>query len=384
MSEQAAERSHHPFSPSKLQYLEANPNYVGEERDTPLDASLRGTAQHNAAEGDVDLDDPTLEDHEAEAVADCKNYREQIIAKYPGGTVLKEVYLPIDNKQFTFNGVIWLGTTAGYIDLAVVSATQTEAEIADWKFGLWSVEKAENNLQGIAYLLGLFKLYPKLEKVTVHFVMPHREEVEVHTFTRDEFEGLYLRVCTVVARALAAQTSGNFDACKPMAPSCLFCGNKATCTSLAGFVLKVGKKFAPLQIPTDINPTTFNKVEEASMTMTVAQLMESWGKAMRRQITERTIEDEKWNPENYVLRQRANREIVNSDRVVEMAKARGVSDKVLEGCWDITLTPVFKAIRDTKGRGEKEAAESDFREALISDGCLTEKPPTIFLERLKS
>lgn len=380
----AAERPHHPFSPSKLQYLEANPNYVGEQKEKPLEASLRGTAQHNAAEDHVDIDDPSLEDHEAEAVADCKRYREQLIEKYPGGTVLKEVYLPIDDKKIFFNGVHHDGTSAGYIDLAVISKDQTVAEIADWKFGRWSVEPAENNLQGIAYLLGLVHRYPSLKMVTVHFVMPHREEIEIHTFTHDQFESLYLRVVTVVARAHFAQTSGNYDTCKPMAPSCLFCGNKATCTSLAKLVLKVGHKYSPLDVPASVTPSTFADVAQSSLTMTLAQLMEAWGKAMRAQITARTIEDDAWHPDGYKLVSRANREVADEAKLVEMAMKEGLTAAHIEQCKSISMTPLYKAIRDRASRGDKKAAEQAFREKLIEDGCLVEGNPTIFLERIKT
>ena len=379
----AAERPHHPFSPSKLQMLEANPNYVGEDKD-PGVASLRGTAQHNAAEGHTNLDDPTLEDHEAEAVSMCKSYRDQIIAKHPGGTVLKEQYLPIDDKTFTFNGAVHVGTTAGYNDLAVISADELYADVVDWKFGLWSVEAAENNLQGIAYLLGILKKFPKLKWITVHFVMPHRDTIDFHTFSHTEFEALYLRVCVVVARALKAQTSGNFDACSVKAPSCLFCGNKGTCTSVADFAIKVGHKYMPLTVPATVTPSTFADVAQSGLVMTVAQLMEAWGKAMRAQITARTIEDDAWHPDGYLLRSRANREVVNEARVLELAKAEGVDEKTLDGCRSLTMTPVNAAIRALAGRGDKKAAEEAFREKLIADGCLVEANPTIFLERVKS
>lgn len=379
-----AERPHHPFSPSKLQYLEANPNYVGEERDTPLEASLRGTAQHNAAEDHTDIDDPTLADHEAEAVANCKAYRDSLIAKHPGGTVLKEVYLPIDDKKILFNGVWHEGTTAGYIDLAVVAHDELYADIADWKFGLWSVEPTENNLQGIAYLLGLFKKFPKLKWITVHFVMPHLDTIDYHTFSHDQFEALYLRVCVVVARALKAQTSGSFETCKVKAPSCLFCGNKGICTSVAEFALKTSKKFAPLMVPENVTPSTFCDVTQSSLTMTVAQLMEAWGKAMRAQITARTIEDDAWQPEGYVLRSRANREIVDEKRVEELAKAEGLSDAQIAACRGLTFTPLYRAIRDRAGRGDKKQAEADFRDKLIEAKAVEEKPPTVFLERIKS
>ena len=251
----------------------------------------------------------------------CKSYRDQILARYPGGEVLKEVYLPIDASKIFFKGESFVGTTAGYIDVAVISADQKTAEIIDWKFGAWSVEPAKNNLQGIAYLLGLLFRVPTLEAITVHFVMPHRDEIDFHTFQRADFADLHLRVSTVVARAHFAQTSGNFDRCNVMSPCCLFCGNKGTCTKVAEFALKVGKKYSALHVPENVTPSLMNNSAHAKQSMEVAQLLEAWGKAVRAQITARAIEEDVWLPEGYKLRARTASEITDWRRVVEMAKA---------------------------------------------------------------
>lgn len=376
------ERPHHPFSPSKLQYLEVSPLYSSRQSDSV--ASKRGTAQHDAAEDEIHIDDPSLEDHEFEAVLRCKEYRESIIAKYPGGTVIKEEYLPIDNVLLTFKGKEYLGTSAGYLDLAVVSADGTAADIVDWKFGMWSVEPTENNLQGMAYLLGLLKRYPMLQSVTVHFVMPHREEIDVHTFHATEFEAMYLRICVIVARAKEAQEHNDYSKCQVMAPCCLFCGNLGSCTKVADTALRIGKKYHPIMVPEHVSPTTINKVEHASETMVVAQLMEAWGKAIRAQMTARVIEDENWTPEGYVLRSRANREVADEAKLKEVVLKHGITAEQFEASKKITMTPLNKLVRDQAGRGQKVAAEEQFRDDLINAGALVEEPPTIFLERLKS
>ncbi len=376
------ERPHHPFSPSKLQYLEVSPNYESRQSDSV--ASKRGTAQHNAAEEEIHLDDPTLEDNEFEAVLQCKQYRDTVIAKYPGGKVIKEEYLPIDDVVIRFRGQEYLGTSAGYLDVGVVSADETEADIIDWKFGLWSVEPTENNLQGMAYLLGLRKRFPKLKRVTVHFVMPHRDEIDFHTFEEPEFEGMYLRICVIVRRALAAQESGNYDSCRVMAPCCLFCGLLGLCSKVAATALKVGKKYNPILVPDHVSPTTISKVENVSETMVIAQLMEAWGKAMRAQITARVIEDENWTPEGYKLTARSDRDIADESKVKEVFLRYGFTEEQYVGAKKVTMTPLNKMIRDQADRGQKVAAEEQFRDALINAGAIVENPPIIFLERLKS
>lgn len=376
-----AERAHHPYSPSKLQYLEVSPCYCSDEKKVSQ-KSLDGTAQHDAAEEHVNIDDPALTDTQAGAVAMCKSYRDGIIAKYPGAIVIKEEYLPVDDCRITNSrGVVFHGTTAGYLDVAILSADKKRAEILDWKFGAWSVEPAENNLQGMAYLLGLYHKFPTLEEVTVHFVLPHREEIDVHTFKKPQFEEMLLRVKTVVARAHFAQTKGDFSACKVMTPCCMFCGNKAICDKLAETVLKVGNKYSPVKIPENVTPSLFLDPKTATQSMEIAQLMEAWAKAVRAQITAKSIEDDAWTPDGYKLKSRADSEIVDQAKFVALLKSLGVTDARLEQCKKFNLTATNKAVADLNPRGEKEKAVIKFREQALLDGALVKESPIYFLER---
>lgn len=380
----SAERLHHPFSPSSLQAREACAYWENESKgDT--EASLAGTRQHDAAENHVDIDDPALSDHEAEAVATCKRYRDQVVAKYPGGFLLKEVYLPVDARTLLDKaGNKFAGTTGGYVDFAVVSADEKSAEILDWKFGLWSVEPAENNLQGIAYLLGLFFIHPKLEQVTVHFCMPHREEIEVHTFTRDQFDALMLRVKTVVARAEEARRNGDTSKATPSTSACLFCAKKGTCQALAAVTLRVGKKYAPIKVPENLTPSLFSDPKEAKVAMELAQLMEAWAKAVRAQITTRSIEDEAWMPEGYKLRSRADNSVKDWRKVLNFARKAGVPAAAIRAALTVRMTPINKAVQDAAPRGSKTQAADDFRDVLLQEGALEKEQPIYFLERLKT
>jgi len=378
-----SERKHHPFSPSKLQYLEGSPAYVG--RQTDSQASKDGTLQHDASEADVSIDDLTLPDEFAEAVAMCKAYREQLIAKHPGGTVYKEVYLPIDDRKFTWGGEEWLGTTAGYTDLAVVSANEEEGEVADWKFGQWSVEPTENNLQGMAYLLGVFKKHPKLKRVTVHFVMPHREELDTHTFTSDQFQAMYLRICVVVARAMEVQSQPKpTAACKSLLPTCLWCANIGKCDPVSEFSMRVAKKYHPPILPEVVTPGMIHDPREATKVMEIAQLMEAWAKAVRNQITGRVIEDDAWMPEGYSFQSRTDCDMPDHKKVIEFAKSKGVPQSAIDEATSLAVTPLNKAISDAAPRGAKKTAMAAFKKEMIKQGLLVPKPTIYFLERIRS
>jgi len=392
MTPAAATRLHHPFSPSKLQYLEACTRFDNaQSADTTK--SEAGTRQHDAAEDPVDIDDPRLEDHEALAVAACKKYRDEIIALVTRGTggpdgtpiILKEEYVHVDNELASdAAGNLFKGTTGGYLDLAIISADKKFAHILDWKFGLWSVEPAENNLQGIAYLLGIYRLFPTLEKVTVHFVMPHRNEIDTHTFHREEFLGLLLRVKVIVARASDARLAKDWNEATMTTGTCLFCANIGRCPKVAEFAVRLGKKYNPLAIPAEVNPSLMFDAAGATQAMEVAQVMEGWAKGTRQRITAKAIEEDVWMPQKYVLRARQDTVVVDQDKFVEAAKAFGVSDSVIAGAKKYKVEPIYKAIRDQAPRGEKEKAEEVFREENLKAGITDKEQPIYFLERIKS
>jgi hypothetical protein len=336
----------------------------------------------------VNIDDPKITDEQAEAVLKCRKYRDELIAKYPGGKILKEEYLPIDDAKIHDptepSDHRWDGTTAGYLDFAIVSVDETEAELTDWKFGLWSVEPVETNLQGIAYLLGLFKRFPKLVKITVHFVMPHRGEIDFCTFTRDQFPALYLRVVTVVGRALEARKANDWKKCNATVPTCLFCANLGKCELAAAFALKISKKYQPVQVPENLEPSLVNDASQVTQGMEIAMLMVAWGTAYRKQVTEYAIENTDWVPENYTFRSRQDTKVVNAQAIEAAAKAAGVSDAQIAEARTLRMEPINKAVSDAHPRGQKKAALEAFREGLINEGALEKENPVYFLQRDKT
>lgn len=395
-----AERKHHPFSPSSLNYIEASPCFQNRQ-EAASEKSKRGTAQHDA----VDRDDMTgLEDAEAEAVASCMQYFQALVDKYPGGKVINEEYLPIDDEVMVtqeewlpnpeaepvLRNRNWTGTSAGYLDRSVISFDETEAEICDWKFGAWSVPDAKTNLQGITYLLGVFKRYPKLQKVTVHFVMPHRDEITVHTFTRDDFPALYTRVVTVVRRAeehrkdIAARGVEALKNCTPTTGTCVFCAHVGKCPLATEIALKIGKKFAPILIPDNADPMLFSDPAQARLAMDLAGFIQAWAKGTRSEITNRAIENLDWMPEGYQLRQRADTEIKNPERAIEEAIAWGAPEEKLDEAWELGVTKLMTAVRAGAERGSKESREAEFRKYLLGLGITEKNAPTVFLEKEKA
>lgn len=382
-------RNHHPYSPSKLGALEASPLF--ESRSADSEASLAGTKQHDYTEKDtIDIDEPGLTDKEYNAVMACRAYRDSVLATYRiPPIILKEQYLEIDD-EFVLDGEgkKWKGTTAGYLDLAFIGAgAGKRADLFDWKFGLWSVPEASENLQGIAYLLSLVKSYPSLEQVTVHFCMPHRDEIDSHTFYKKDFPMLYLRVKTVVARAIEARkliSSGGPERCTATTSSCLFCARLGNCKIAADFCIKVGKKYDPVLVPSNVIPSLVGDMAESGTLMEVATLMEAWSKAVKRQITEHAIDNKDWVPDRYKFMTRADLKVKDYEKFREEAIATGISPEALDKVKEYPLTKVCKMISDAQPRGEKEATVKAFRENLTVSGIAEREPEVYFLQRLKT
>jgi hypothetical protein len=367
----AQARAHHPYSPSTLQAREACPKYQPAHSESA--ASLKGTRQHDAVENEED--NPLLGDHEALAVAECLGYADSVAKKYPGGTILKEKYVKIDDED----------TTGGFPDFVVVSADGKTAEIIDWKFGQHGVESTENNLQGIAYLLGTLHEFRNLETCTVHFVLPHRDEIDYHTFklTREFVDGMTLRIKVIVARSKqAAADPFDFSAARPSVSACLFCGLVGKCPKVAEFVLKISQKFSPMELPQNISPTLIHDPDDTSLGIKIAQVATAWAKSFRAAATDKALTDPDFIPEGYILVSMQRRSVVDAKKVAEVGKQFLPEDKAAEvdKLFDIPITGVEELIELVTPRGKKKHAVEAFAEALDKSGAVELGAPYAILK----
>lgn len=416
MSDATATRRHHPFSPSSLPMRQSCAKFT--QRAGPVnEMAVVGTMQHDMAESQID--DPRLPDYRAHAVAECIRYCEDRASHYPGGIILKEEYLPIDDElmaeyyveEFTITdpetgqqspgyrqAIYWhRGTTGGYLDYAVVRAGVmskdcTKAEIIDFKFGNNAVEESQNNLQGIAYALGVLKKFPRLEEITVHFIMPHLDYVTVHTFTRADFPGMMLNVIAVVRRAEEARKNpDDFSMATPNTSACLFCGLAGRCPKLAEIAIKLGRKYKPLEIPENVTPSLISDPAQASMGIRLAAVMAAWSDSYKRQATATTIDNLKFLPEDYILVTNQKRILKNARALGELAKERlktlvpadkyEEACKSVDACYDVSFGPLEKILQTFAPRGQKEKTLEAFDAEAQAKGIVELGAPYAFLRQ---
>lgn len=385
-----SERKHHPYGPSKLQNLEACPCWGSIDGDS--EKARLGTLQHNVVE--TGQDNLTLSDDEASAAAQCLDFFEQkkqlwaeakqraveeFMRSATSGDVskvreafsdstpilniqeLSEIYLPIDDIEVEG----FVGTTGGYLDKALIDHTGTRAMLFDWKFGQWQVETANNNLQGIAYSLGVFKAYPKVEQVDFYFKQPHINSISHASWTRADVPALYLRVLTVVERAAAARKAGDFSMANPTIPGCLFCANIALCPKVTEMVCTVGKKFHAVEVPEDITPTKVHDPANSAMAMRLASLVSTWAAAFKNLTTDRALRGAAPVPAGYeIVTGRGRRKIVDGGKFMAAA-LRYLTKEVYDTTVSPQLGKVEDAIKDTAPRGQKDSTVQEFKALLL-------------------
>jgi hypothetical protein len=387
------ERVHHPYSPSSLQSLEACPCYTSRSSDHVR--TIIGTIAHKSTE--TRTDDNRLDDDDAAAVAECMDFYESRkrlmeedqrknqqafcpggVEKLPAISELLETYLEIDDCVFEDAK----STTAGYVDRVVISWDKTHAELFDWKFGFWPIEVAENNLQGIAYALGLFRRYPTLQAAKFWFKQPLINDIQEATFTRAQIPALYLRVQVVVAEAREARRLmkiNDWSKARPMVPACNFCANIGRCPKVTEFACRVGSKFFPLEIPENITPSMVHSPENTVLGLRLAQVLAVWSKAFKTVITDRVIRRDAVPPDGYRLEVRADREIVNPVKYKEIA-LQYLTEQEYTDSLSVSLGAVEKKISEKAPRGNKTAAVDAFKQALLDSGAVEKGAPYSFLK----
>lgn len=382
-----AARKHHPFSPSKLEYLEASPAF--ESRDEASAASEAGTLQHEAVDApDLDkfADEHGMTDEQVEMVRFCRAEKDDVkhqLAELAGCRV-EDLLVITEERVAVDDEVLPDGTkhtSAGFLDFAVVSPCKRFAALVDWKFGQWKVSEASENLQGIAYLLGLVRRFPTLEAVYVEFFMPYLGPwTSSHVFRSEEFPGLYARVCRAVLTALANR--GKTENCEARPLTCSFCANLASCTLAGGlFGMVTSKLNDKLEEPPQLNALLIKNPEDGAKLMKFARVAGSWAEGVRRQLSLLASDNEAFIPEGYVLRVQNDRLLKDQDRMVELLQSLGVPADAVDAARKLGLTDSEKLLKSILPRGEKEARTKEVFKQAEADGIIGREPETkIFLQ----
>lgn len=379
----SAERSHHAESASGLQVKEWCPLF--KNSDETNEAAERGTAMHLATEkrdfSGLDEDQSVV----VQTVLDYLDGREaELRAKFPDLQVLREEYVEIDS-------VVWplmkeRSTSAGYLDHAFVYDGGRQIEVNDYKFVKWPVEPAENNLQGIVYLLGLRKRFPQMQRGTARFLMPYLDSIDEHTFEAEQFPELYTRVKRLVdmrekIRALPPEALADVAASleKPAFTACMWCARIGVCTTLTEIAVRAGSKFAPLRVPENFNPGLIGEKSDISALVQFADVLSAYAKATRERCVEAVLHNPDLQPDSHVLVQQRDREVVDQANFEEGLKFHGLSQEKVDSLKKIGLTAATDALKTLAPKGEKGRFADAVMNQFMQLGVLRYGQESVFL-----
>ena len=214
---------HHEFSPSKLERIENCPpswkickGFTGSEGK---DAS-RGTLMHLAFYDDKALSQ--LSEQDKDIIAAIRAEHLEPFQK-PGIEHFHELFVSLKDNDGT-------ELTTGTLDYLMLDKTKTVGSITDLKFGNYEVTPAESNIQIMAYVAGVFQLFPTLERVFALIVQPaygigdFQEQAE---FCRSGLSAIVDRIKNIIENAKNADIN-DLNQYRCSADNCRYC-NKIGC-----------------------------------------------------------------------------------------------------------------------------------------------------------
>lgn len=390
-----ATRPHAEFSPSGLKFLEICPGF--RNRQGTHAKADRGERLHGHVER---CDVSTIVDaEEKRQVEFCLDYKRTVITSVTGSVdIMQEVELPIGEGYFLRgnpdgnpvgfrkpDGTLAGYATFGYPDLLVVH--DSGVDILDWKFGEWEVADAEDNLQGMAYAVGVFETYLACEPVTVHFVQPSLNKITRVVFSRADYPLLLDRVVGIVRRAIAD------DPLKRVfnKETCRFCARLSVChaprTAVENLVT-LYRRSVQMDItrwPT-VHSSQVTDPAVAEEMMEVAGIVSEWASSVKKHITDAVLNG-KLKLANYSVTERKGRvEVTNTKAAVGVLQRAGVGTSVLENSVDLNVSALMSNIADacTPDKALIQATQRAAIGALAESGFLVEGEPTAYLRRSKT
>ena len=358
-------RDHAEHSPSALKMFEICPGYKPNGGSNW--AADRGTRIHEALEAE---DISRLVDPDEQAIAQkCFDYVQEIIAAKGERVVAihKEVRFEID-----------LGggeSTFGTCDLCVIFESG-DMYLIDYKTGYGAVEDAEVNTQAWAYSIGAFQKFEGVKKVLFYFLLPVRDEVSYAEFTQDDLPKMKLRLQTIIKRAKDGEIFN------PQPGVCDYCDNQAKCPALAKKALLIASKYPETGFPVPEEITGVDGgVEDLSMLLSLAPIMESWAEGIRKLALEKALK-EGWELPGFRLQEKKSaRSITSALLAYEAIKDTVSINDFLAACSKVSVPDLEKYFAESIPRGKKGQAKQELVDRLTDAGCLKQDGTIHVLKR---
>lgn len=381
------ELAHHPFGPSRMKCFELCPAFrppTGED-DKAGPAAERGSRIHKIMEtGDFNFANDESEEEFARIL--MENVEDIKRIEFPNWNDETDHSLdfPLEEwDEITFRPIRY-GKEENFGTLDKLFVCGPKAVAIDYKTGYMAIDDAEFNRQGHCYTVGVFDNHPEVQEVTVYFLIPNRQEVTSHRFTRDEdLPRLKLECDTIIVRAKTPEAElGDASVCKPMPGLCEFCGRQGTCGALANMALKIANSIDP-ELPPHIDQPNIQGPGEIGILMDVVVVMEKWAKAIRQQAYTIAFEEGFDIPGWRKVERNNPRTIKDIGAAFNFLKDHfGYTEsELLSAVSRLSLTELENILAAKTPRGKKQKEKARLNDELVENDLLPEVSKTWLLQK---
>lgn len=361
-------RGHSRISPSKLKPLQICPGY--ESDDKPSAASQRGTTLHEVMDTGIIPSHLNQDDREIAA---------QVLAVL-AETEKSSPYEPLKEVELDFTSLQFRDFEKGHADRVIVLEADdndqpTFVELIDFKFGKWAVDHVSENIQFRAYALGLFILFPSIEKIRVRLIQPALNKDETHTFSRKrDYEIIVSQIGSIVKRRHRWLETRDEKMLKPDSDVCGFCAMQANCPAWQAYMVKLandadlfGHEIIPvakLESPETANP------EEVVRAFRWVKPMEDYLKKFKRFVL--AVYDTGRIDSGVTLVEKVgDTTIVDPIRVAEILQQdHSISFAEFLSACDVSITKLKTLVGDKAPSGQKGKLQSEMVDKLVSEGLI--------------
>ena len=408
----------HLFGPSGAKNKDICPNFIQKNDERPHPVTEEGTRLHEVLESGVFS--PELSEYQINLVELCTRYVNSlpqpnviVIEKRfptvqgirPGA--IDRVHLKVPSARTDLVSVIApkkdspeKGHTNFYIDSTVVTENPigllervkpvaapitniidaleaTEADLIDWKFGWNAVDDAENNHQGFLYTLGLFKKFPKLEKVTVHFLQPRINYITTHTFTKQDESWLADFANKLVMRVKAGnEFNVNLS-------NCIYCDN-VTCPAIAEWAQDIAVDYGGLTLPSDLHSSQIDDPEEMDKAYQIAQVVEKWASSVKKHAIMKYHEEGMELPNYEIKFRKGTRKIISAQAAASIMEEYGVPQDDILKVVNLPVTGAEDLVKKHVSKGQKQKKVAELFSRLDDMGALEENGETAYFAKKKA
>ena len=363
---EVVERAHAEHSPSSWKE-KAKCCGFRNDNTRPKQAADRGTLGHEAVEKEnpdmIPLDDPFLKD----AVINCLKYLAHIRSKALGR------YEEIREKKYPMLDQF------GYIDHLFIHNGGRNGELVDYKFA-WGEYEADSP-QFWGYALGIFKEYEKMDTLTVHVLLPFKNEIDTVTWSRSQLDDLAAKSLAIVESAKRDDPTHYVTG-----DHCQWCVKRGgACPKLDAIALAIASKYKPdeLALPEDFDPSVITVPERMALVKRAAPILESYASKANARALEMRLQEGIEIPGWELAEKSAPFRITDAQSAWEVVKGK-ITPEAFAACADVKIGELEKAVARVAERGQMGKAKEELRDRLLDANAAKIDGTIPYLKKVKS